>query len=135
MTAAQRSAHMARIKRANTKPELIVRRMLHALGYRFRVQYKAVPGRPDLAFTRRRKVIQVHGCFWHAHEDCPAARAPKTRPDFWQAKFAANRERDARLDAAAWEAGWESITIWECEIDDHETLRERLVRFLGPTRL
>ena len=134
ITTTQRSKLMARIRRSDTKPELIVRRMLHALGYRFRVQLKGVPGRPDLAFTRRRKIIQVHGCFWHAHEGCPSCRTPKTRTDFWAAKFAKNRERDQRLDAAARDAGWDSLTVWECELKDPGPVRKRLVNFLGPPR-
>ncbi|WP_421935412.1 very short patch repair endonuclease [Phenylobacterium sp.] len=135
MTNAKRSALMGRIRRADTKPELVIRRMLHGLGYRFRVQLKGVPGRPDLAFTRRRKIIQVHGCFWHAHEGCPSARIPDTRPEFWSAKFARNKERDRRLEEAAAEAGWQSLVVWECELKDIEGLLRRLVDFLGPVRL
>jgi DNA mismatch endonuclease (patch repair protein) len=134
ITATQRSALMARIRRSDTKPELVVRRLVHGMGYRFRVQLKGVPGRPDLAFTRRRKIIQVHGCFWHAHEGCPTARTPATRAEFWATKFARNRERDRRLEAAARAAGWEGIVIWECELKDLDGLRERLVNFLGPPR-
>lgn len=134
ITKEQRSALMSRIRRADTKPELLIRRLLHALGYRFRVQLKGVPGRPDVAFTRRRKLIQVYGCFWHAHEGCPSARIPTTRSDFWSSKFARNRERDRRLEEAAAAAGWESLVIWECELKDIEGLRARLVDFLGPCR-
>jgi DNA mismatch endonuclease (patch repair protein) len=134
ITEAQRSQLMARIRRADTKPELIVRRMLHRLGYRFRVHLKGVPGRPDLAFTRRRKIIQVHGCFWHAHEGCPWARIPTTRAEFWSAKFERNRERDRRLEEAAAQAGWLSLVVWECELKDIEGLQHRLVDFLGPVR-
>lgn len=134
ITKAQRSELMSRIRRADTKPELVIRRMLHSLGYRFRVQLKGVPGRPDLAFTRRRKLIQVHGCFWHAHEGCPSARIPITRSDFWSSKFARNKERDHRLEEAATAAGWESLVVWECELKNIERLRARLVDFLGPSR-
>jgi DNA mismatch endonuclease (patch repair protein) len=132
---AQRSELMARIRRADTKPELIIRRILHGMGYRFRVQLKGVPGRPDLAFTRRRKIIQVHGCFWHAHEGCPWARIPNTRSEFWFAKFARNTERDGRLAKAAEEAGWQSLVVWECELKDVESLQCRLVDFLGAVRV
>lgn len=135
ITSARRSELMGRIRRADTKPELVIRRMLHGLGYRFRVQLKGVPGRPDLAFTRRRKIIQVHGCFWHFHEGCPSARIPTTRPEFWSAKFARNRERDRRLEAAAAEAGWQSLIVWECELKDIERLQAKLIDFLGPARL
>lgn len=133
LTPRERSAHMARIKRANTQPELIVRRLLHRLGYRFRIQLKGVPGRPDIAFPRRRKAIFVHGCFWHAHENCPSSRIPKTRTEFWQKKFDRNRERDRRLELAAREAGWDCLTIWECELRDQDEVVRRLKDCLGPT--
>ena len=125
---------MARIKRSDTQPEIIVRRLLHRLGYRFRVQLRGVPGRPDIAFPRRRKIIQIHGCFWHAHEGCPTFRMPKSRTEFWEAKFARNRERDNRLERAAAEAGWSTLTIWECEVGDTHDLTHRLLSFLGPVR-
>lgn len=126
---------MSRIRRTNTKPELVVRRLLHSLGYRFRIQYGKVPGRPDIAFPGRRKAVQVHGCFWHGHSGCHLFRVPKTRTSFWKAKFAANRERDSRLERAAQDAGWECLTIWECEVAEIEAIRLRLEAFLGPTRL
>ncbi|MCS0495587.1 very short patch repair endonuclease [Ancylobacter sp. MQZ15Z-1] len=135
ITTAQRSKLMGRIRRSDTKPELVIRRMLHGLGYRFRVQLKGVPGRPDLAFTRRRKIIQVHGCFWHFHEGCPSARMPTTRTEFWAAKFARNRERDRRLEEDATEAGWQSLIVWECELKDIGRLQVKLADFLGPARL
>jgi DNA mismatch endonuclease (patch repair protein) len=128
-----RSAHMALIKRSDTKPELIVRRLLHGLGYRFRVQFSEVPGRPDIAFPARRKCVQVHGCFWHAH-GCVLSRVPKTRSDFWVAKFARNRERDARLEAKASLMGWETLTVWECETRSTTDLTRRLSGFLGEPR-
>ena len=109
LTPEQRSAHMARIRRSDTKPEKRVRSLLHSLGYRFRIQLKGVPGRPDVALTRRRVAIMVHGCFWHAH-GCPSSNIPKTRTDFWSAKFAANKARDARLQEAAEADGWRCVT-------------------------
>lgn len=135
LTPEQRSAVMSRIRRSDTKPELIVRRMLHAIGYRFRVQMKGVPGRPDVAFPRRRKIVQVHGCFWHAHQDCPAFKVPTTRQEFWQAKFTRNRERDARLEAAARAQGWQVLVVWECDLKNPEVLERRLCDFLGPLRI
>ena len=123
---------MSRIRRANTKPEWRVRSLLHRLGYRFRVQMGAVPGRPDLAFTRRRAAVFVHGCFWHQHPACRHARVPATRRDFWEAKFERNRERDERLLAAAEAEGWRVLVIWECETADAAELERRLVTFLGP---
>jgi DNA mismatch endonuclease (patch repair protein) len=135
LTPAERSAHMARIRRSNTQPELFVRRLLHRLGYRFRIQQRGVPGRPDIAFPGRRKVIYVHGCFWHAHENCSVSRIPKSRTEFWQAKFAANRERDRRLEALARQAGWSCLVVWECELKDEEGLTNRLKTHLGPPKM
>lgn len=123
---------MARIRRADTKPEMIVRRMLHAAGYRFRLQWKAAPGRPDVAFPGRRAIIFVHGCFWHQHPGCRHARLPGTRREFWQAKFDRNRARDARDLARAEEEGWRSLVLWECEITGGQALEARLKGFVGP---
>jgi DNA mismatch endonuclease (patch repair protein) len=134
LTPAQRSAHMGRIRRAHTKPELIVRRLMHRLGYRFRLQWKAAPGRPDVAFPKRRKVLFVHGCFWHQHEGCRLAHLPSTRRDFWQQKFDRNRQRDARDLARAQAEGWDALVIWECETRNEADLEVRLVGFLGPSR-
>jgi len=134
LTPQQRSAVMARIRRSDTKPEIIVRKLLHRLGYRFRVQLKGVPGRPDVAFPRRRKIIQIHGCFWHAHEGCATFRMPKSRTEFWETKFARNKARDARQEEAARDAGWDVLVIWECGLNDEAGLIDELVDFLGPTR-
>mgnify|MGYP001045471488 FL=1 len=130
-----RSQLMARIRRSDTKPERIVRSVLHRLGYRFRIQFKGVPGRPDITFPGRRQAIQVHGCFWHQHSGCRHARIPATRRDFWEAKFARNRERDDRLLAEAQSQGWEVLTLWECGIADDAGLEQTLVAFLGPTNV
>lgn len=130
---AARSALMSRIQRKDTGPELIVRRLLHALGYRFRTQLAGVPGRPDIAFPARRKVIQVYGCFWHAH-GCALSSIPKTRSAFWEAKFIRNKDRDKRLEQAAADVGWTTLVVWECEVKDERALRQRLVEFLGPTK-
>lgn len=129
-----RSALMSRIRRSDTKPELVIRALLHRLGYRFRIQFSQVPGRPDIAFPARRKCVQVHGCFWHAH-GCALSRVPKSRTSFWEEKFARNRERDQRLEAAAATAGWTCLTIWECETKDVEGLERRLVEFIGACRV
>lgn len=125
---------MARIRRADTKPEWVVRRLLHRLGYRFRLQWKAAPGRPDVAFPGRRRIIFVHGCFWHRHEGCRMATTPSTRPEFWAAKFERNKARDARDLARAAAEGWEALVVWECETRRTEELEARLVGFLGATR-
>jgi DNA mismatch endonuclease, patch repair protein len=129
----QRSRLMSRIRRSDTKPERVVRSLLHALGYRFRTQLKGVPGRPDVAFPRRRKAILVHGCFWHQHAGCRHAGVPATRTEFWQAKFERNRERDERLLRAAEALGWEMLVVWECETKAVD-LDRRLKGFLGPPR-
>jgi DNA mismatch endonuclease (patch repair protein) len=130
----ERSAHMGRIRRSNTKPERVVRTLLHAQGYRFRLQWNAAPGRPDIAFPGRRKLIWVHGCFWHQHEGCRLAHVPSTRREFWEAKFARNRVRDARDLKRAREDGWEPLIVWECETTEVSELAERLAEFVGPTR-
>ena len=126
----QRSLWMARIRGKDTGPELVVRRAAHRLGYRFRLHRKDLPGTPDLVFPGRRKAIFVHGCFWHAHEGCPAATLPKTRRDFWTAKFEANRERDARKEAALGDLGWDVLVLWQCEVKDVARLDASLKAFL-----
>lgn len=134
LTPEKRSAHMARIRRSNTRPELVVRKLLTELGYRYRIQLAGVPGRPDIAFTARRKAIFIHGCFWHAHTGCAGHHVPETRSDFWAAKFASNKARDQRLLEAAHAAGWETLVIWECELKDRQILATRLRDYLGPIR-
>ena len=125
---------MARIRRSDTKPEWAIRRLLHRLGYRFRLQWKAAPGRPDVAFPGRRKIIFVHGCFWHQHPGCRHARIPTTRREFWEAKFARNKARDERDLKRAAAEGWDALVIWECETQREGDLADRLVGFLGPRR-
>lgn len=134
LTRAQRSAHMARIRRANTLPEKIVRSLLHRLGYRFRIQLRGVPGRPDVAFPAKRKAIFIHGCFWHGHTRCQTWRMPKTRSQFWQNKIQTNRSRDERLLSAAVASGWDCLVVWECETKDQTALAGRLIEFLGPAQ-
>lgn len=129
-----RSALMARIRGRNTRPEVWLRRMLFAMGYRFHLHAADLPGRPDVVFTKRKAVIFMHGCFWHGHS-CPAGRIPKTRREFWERKLAANRERDARQMRLLEGAGWRVMVVWECELRKPEGLPERLASFLGPTRL
>lgn len=134
LTKAERSERMARIRSKNTKPELRVRRLVHGLGYRFRLYRKDLPGSPDLVFPSRRKVVFVHGCFWHAHENCAVANRPKSRSDFWNAKFQRNRVRDGKNQACLERDGWRVLTVWECETKSGERLAARLLRFLGPTK-
>lgn len=127
---------MARIRGRDTRPELSVRRLLHALGYRYRVQWKGVSGRPDIALPGRRKAIFVHGCFWHGHEGCKGAHIPHTRSEYWAAKFERNKARDQRQCLEAIALGWELLVVWECEVAPSSLpyLQERLIAFLGPPR-
>ena len=126
-----RRRNMAAIRGKDTAPELVVRKMLHALGYRFRLHRRDLPGKPDIVLPRLRRVIEVRGCFWHRHQGCVLAAVPSTRPAFWTAKFAATVARDAcNLDALEL-AGWNVLVLWQCEIGNHERLRERLVDFLA----
>lgn len=122
-----RSANMSKVRGKNTKPEMAVRRAAHALGLRFRLHRRDLPGTPDLVFSKRKTAIFVHGCFWHRHEGCrKAGPAPKTRTTFWQAKFDRNTARDARNADALKEAGWNVATIWECETRNPEKLTDQL---------
>lgn len=130
-TPERRSRIMRAVKSRDTKPELAVRRLLHGLGYRYRLHREDLPGKPDLVFPARRKAIFVHGCFWHGH-DCPrGARVPSRNRDYWTAKIARNRLRDRTTIARLADAGWDSLTVWECELKDRETLTAKLVAFLG----
>lgn len=115
-TQADRSAIMRSVKSVDTKPEVAVRRLAHRLGYRFRLHSKSLPGTPDLVFPRLRKVVFVHGCFWHGHNCVRGARTPKNNRDYWIAKIARNRERDQRNQALLQEEGWEVFNAWECRI-------------------
>lgn len=123
------SARLARIRQRDTKPELVVRLMLHALGHRFRVRNRDLPGSPDIANRTRRWAVFVHGCFWHAHEGCPKATVPKRNREFWEAKLAANRARDQRAVSQLRSAGWQVVTVWECQLAA-PTSRARVVRLL-----
>ena len=121
---------MARVRSADTSPELAVRKLLHRLGYRFRLHRRDLPGTPDICFPGRRKAIFVHGCFWHRHEGCRRTTTPRTRRSFWTEKFRDNvaRDRGNLNDLAA--LGWSVLVIWECETADPETLASRLAGFL-----
>lgn len=110
------TARMKAVRSKDTYPEMIVRRLTHKLGYRFRLHSKDLPGSPDLVFPTRRKVIFVHGCFWHRHSGCKRSTLPATRLDYWQAKLERNVARDVRNVADLLEQGWQSMTIWECEV-------------------
>lgn len=133
LTPEARSRLMARIRGKNTRPELAVRSLAHRLGYRFRLHRRDLPGTPDLVFPGRRKVVFVHGCFWHRHSGCKRAAMPTDRQTYWQAKFDGNVERDIRKEIQLMAAGWEVLVIWECEIRNVEDVAPRLREFLGPT--
>ena len=129
LTSEQRSAHMSRIRGKDTSPEMVVRRVAHAMGYRFRLHRRDLPGSPDVVFPSRRKVIFVHGCFWHGH-DCRKAHMPRTNTAYWAAKIERNRERDAASLHALRELGWGVLVVWECEMKDRRTLGSRIKTFL-----
>lgn len=131
LSPAQRSALMARIGPKDSKPEMAVRRLLHRFGYRYRLHRRDLSGTPDIVFPSRRKVVFVHGCFWHRHPGCKAASTPKTRPEFWQRKFRDNIERDTRKIVQLSEQGWEALVVWSCEVGDTEMLMVKLQDFLG----
>lgn len=109
-----RSQMMARVRSADTKPELVLRKALHGIGYRFRLHVRSLPGCPDIVMRKHRCAIFVNGCFWHGHADCKDFRIPKTRPEFWTAKIESNRERDTRAIEALLGDGWQVLVVWEC---------------------
>lgn len=114
----RRSENMRRVKGKDTAPELRVRRLLHALGLRFRLHRKDLPGKPDLVFPRYKTAVFIHGCFWHRHQGCRRATMPKSKVEYWTAKFRRNVERDARMPGALAEIGWRHMQVWECEVSD-----------------
>ena len=126
----QRSALMSRVRGKNTKPELAVRKLVHGLGYRFRLHVREMAGRPDLVLPRYRKVIFVNGCFWHRHRGCGRTTNPKLRAQFWREKFKANVARDAKNYRKLRRAGWRTLVVWECETFSDEKLRLILKKFL-----
>jgi len=123
---------MRAIKSKNTKPEMAVRRLVHGMGYRYRLHRKDLPGKPDLTFGPRNKAIFVHGCFWHQHPGCRDARMPATRLDYWEPKLTANVVRDARNLRLLRRLGWSVAVVWECQVEsDVSAVGRRLQRFLG----
>jgi len=124
---------MRAIRSTGTKPEMIVRRLAHAMGYRFRLHRKDLAGKPDMVFPSRRAVIFVHGCFWHQHADpnCKDARPPKTNTEYWQPKLARNQSRDAQHEGALLSQGWRVLVIWECQTKNANITKQLLKNFLG----
>ncbi|AII60313.1 DNA mismatch repair protein Vsr [Dehalococcoides mccartyi CG5] len=130
LSPARRSWNMSRIQSRNTKPEILVRSMLHRLGYRFRIHMQGLPGQPDIVLRRHLAIILVHGCFWHRHKGCKLAYTPKSRLEFWERKFDENIRRDEEVMRELVKMGWRVLTIWECQITDPKELQDRLIHFM-----
>ncbi len=126
----KRSWIMSRVKGKDTKPEMRVRSMVHRMGYRFRLHRKDLPGKPDMVLTRHKKIILVHGCFWHGHPGCPRSKRPTGNAAFWQKKLDGNMARDGRNREELEKMGWRVLVIWECETKKKEELLQRLEAFL-----
>lgn len=122
---------MSRVRGRDTGPEVRLRKALHARGFRYKLHDKKLPGKPDLVFPGRRKVVLVHGCFWHMHGNCALARMPKSRVDFWSAKLHGNRDRDAVKQAELRALGWDVMVVWECELRDLDAVVARVQAFLN----
>lgn len=130
LSATQRSSNMKRIRSSNTRPELAVRSLLHVLGYRFRIHRNTLPGKPDIVFPSRKKVIFVHGCFWHQHKRCIDGRLPKSRTSYWIPKLERNQKRDKNNRRKLNALGWGSLTVWDCQTADRDKLQATLCKFL-----
>lgn len=133
-TPEQRSRIMRAVKGTDTAPELAVRRLVHGMGYRFRVHRKDLPGRPDITFPKFRSIILVHGCFWHGHGCRRGARVPKTNIEYWMQKVSRNRARDTRTLVTLRDLGWRVLTIWECQLKNQDDVRHRIESFLARAR-
>jgi DNA mismatch endonuclease, patch repair protein len=125
----KRSAIMARVRSENTKPEVVVRKVIHSLGYRFRVNQRSLPGKPDIVLARHRKVIFVHGCFWHGHSHCPRGTLPTTNVMFWRSKIQGNKIRDTKVRRMLSTEGWKVLVVWQCQTHDLDVLNKRLKKF------
>lgn len=130
LTPERRSWLMSRVPPEDTTPELIVRRLVHAMGYRYRLHRSDLPGKPDIVLPRHKKIIFVHGCFWHRHKACRKAGVPKSRTAFWLEKFEKNVKRDARNIDVLKKQGWKILLVWQCQTTDNDKLKQRLRRFL-----
>lgn len=129
----QRSENMRRIRSKDTKPEIKVRKLIFEMGHRYRLHWKKLPGKPDIIFPGRKKVIFVHGCFWHQHDDrnCNYVHKPKSRLDYWLPKLERTKQRDIKNQKDIEDIGWKYLVIWECQIDDTEKLKEKIKNFLN----
>src|SRR5579862_1905112 len=130
LTPAERSERMSRIRSKDTKPELVVRRLVHQLGFRYRLHVQDLPGSPDLVFASRGKIIFVHGCFWHRHGKCKNTRWPKSKLDFWRPKLEQNERRDRINKRRLNRLGWKVLVVWECQLSNRPALTARLRTFL-----
>lgn len=127
----RRSANMGRIRSKDTSPEVILRRLIHGLGYRFRLHRCDLPGKPDIVFPARRKIILMHGCFWHQHPGCPEGRIPGSRPEYWVAKLRRNQARDEGNRELLEQLGWKTFVVWECELRDTAAVTKTVRKFLS----
>lgn len=132
LTPEQRKHTMAQVHSVDSKPEMQVRRLVHGMGYRYRLHRKDLPGNPDLVFPARHKIIFVHGCFWHGHECRAGKKRPRTNEEYWMSKLERNRVRDASNQAILRQSGWDILVLWECELREREALADRILSFLGP---
>jgi len=124
---------MSKIRAKNTSPEAAVRRLVHGMGFRYRLHVAALPGKPDLVFPRLGKIIQVHGCFWHRHKGCIDSHIPKSRVEYWKPKLQRNKERDQANEKALRRQGWEVLIVWQCEVSTGPLLSDRIEEFLRGT--
>lgn len=132
LTPEQRSERMSRVRGKDSKAEMLVRRLVHGMGFRYRLHDSKLPGKPDLVFSGRKKVIFVHGCFWHRHDCANGRRLPKSRLDFWVPKLERNRQRDIEVQEMIRELGWDYMIVWECMTKDRDNLTSALRKFLDP---
>lgn len=131
VSASKRSEIMRKVRQKDTSAELAVRKLLFALGYRYRLHDRRLPGTPDVVFPSRKKIIFVHGCFWHGHENCPKARLPKSNIEYWSTKVANNILRDTQVQEELRQQGWGVLIVWQCQIKAQEELQGRLIAFLS----
>jgi DNA mismatch endonuclease, patch repair protein len=130
ITPERRSENMRRIRSKGMRPELLVRRLVHSMGYRFRLHVLDLPGKPDLVLVRLKKIIEVRGCFWHQHGECVDSHIPKSRIEYWRPKLQRNKRRDKRNTRQLEKLGWKVFIVWECEVGNLERLQRRLAKFL-----
>jgi DNA mismatch endonuclease (patch repair protein) len=129
-TKKKRSEIMSKVRSKNTTPEILIRKLIFSMGYRYRLHVKKLPGKPDIVMAGRRKIIDVRGCFWHGHDDCKYGRLPKSRQDFWITKITLNRKRDLENLHKLESLGWKVLVVWQCELRDLNFLKTKLYEFI-----